>query len=78
MATVFDSDTAIGRWAIDELLQCYVSWREECHGVRLAYRRWADSEPAEGRLAYAGYVAALDREERAAQAYADHLERFLL
>jgi hypothetical protein len=78
MATAFDSDTAIGRWAIDELLQCYVSWREECHGVRLAYRRWADSAPAEGRLAYAGYVAALDREERAAQAYADHLERFLL
>jgi hypothetical protein len=78
MATVFDSDTAIGRWAIDELLQCYVSWREECHGVRLAYRRWIDSERAEGRLAYAGYVAALDREERAAHAYADHLERFLL
>jgi hypothetical protein len=78
MGTVFDSDTAVGRWAIDELLQCYVSWREECHGVRLAYRRWVDSTRDEGRLAYAGYVAALDREERAADAYAEHMDRFLL
>jgi hypothetical protein len=77
MGTVSGSDTAVGRWAIDELLECYVSWREECHGVRLAYRRWIDSERAEGRLAYAGYVAALDREERAARAYAGHIERFL-
>jgi hypothetical protein len=78
MGTVFDSDTAVFRWAIDELLESYVSWREECHGVRLAYRHWVDATPAEGRLAYAGYVAALDREERAAHAYADHMDRFLL
>ena len=77
MGTVFDSDTAVGRWAIDELLQSYVSWREECHGVRLAYRRWDGATRAEGRLAYAGYVAALDREEHAARAYAGHIERFL-
>ena len=77
MGTMFDSDTAVFRWAIDELLESYVSWREECHGVRLAYRRWIGSERAEGRLAYAGYVAALDREERAAGAYAGHIERFL-
>jgi hypothetical protein len=30
---------------------------------------------AEGSLAYAGYVAALDREEQAASTYADHVER---
>lgn len=77
MGTVFDSDTAVGRWAIDELLESYISWREECHAVRLAYRRWIDSERAEGRLAYAGYVAALDREEHAAGAYAGRIERFL-
>lgn len=77
MGTVFDSDTAVGRWAVDELLEDYVSWREECHAVRLAYQRWIDSTRADGRLAYAGYVAALDREEHAARAYAHHLGRFL-
>jgi hypothetical protein len=78
MGTVFSSDTALGRRAVDELLEGYVSWREECDAVRLAYQRWVDSARAEGRLAYAGYVAALDREEHAARAYATHLERFLL
>jgi hypothetical protein len=77
MGTVFDCDVAMGRWAIDELLQSYVSWREECHGVRLAYRRWVGASRAEGRRAYAAYVAALDREEHAARAYAGHIERFL-
>jgi hypothetical protein len=76
MATVFDSDTTLTRWAVDELLECYVSWREECHAVRLAYQRWVDSTRCEARLAYAGFVAALDREEHAARAYASHIERF--
>jgi hypothetical protein len=75
MGTVSGSDTALGRWAVDDLLEGYVSWREECQAVRLAYQRWVNSTRAEGRLAYAGYVAALDREEHAARAYARHLER---
>jgi hypothetical protein len=54
MRTVLDSETALGRRAIDALLECYVSWREECQEVRLA---------------------ALDREECAARAYAEHIER---
>jgi hypothetical protein len=76
MATVFDSDTAVGRWAVDQLLECYVSWREECHAVRVAYQRWVDSTRAEGRLAYGAFVAALDHEEHAARAYANELQRF--
>jgi hypothetical protein len=76
MGTVFGNDTALGRWAVDELLGCYVSWRRECHAVRLAYQRWADSTRADGRLAYAAHVAALDHEEHAARVYASHIERF--
>ena len=76
MRTEFGSDSAVGRWAGDELLECYLSWREECHAVRLAYQRWVDSAQAEGRLGYVGYVAALDREEQAARIYADRTERF--
>ena len=37
--------------------------------------RWVDSTRAEGRLAYARYVAALDREEHAARVYASQIER---
>jgi hypothetical protein len=76
MRTEFGSDTAVGRRAVDEVLECYLSWSEECHAVRLAYQRWVDSAQAEGRLGYAAYVAALDREDRAARIYADHMERF--
>jgi hypothetical protein len=75
MRPVFGSDTALVRWAIDELVECYLSWREECRAVQLAYQRWADCRRVEGRLSYAAYVAALDREERAARSYADHVER---
>ena len=60
---------------IDGLLECYVSWREECQAVRLAYQRWAGSDRDERRVAYAACHAALDREERAALTYAENVER---
>ena len=75
MHTVTDSATAFGQWAIDEMLECYISWREECAAVRAAYQQWADSDRRERGLVYAGYLAALDREERAARTYAGHVER---
>lgn len=74
MSTVIGIDTAVGRWAVDAMLERYVSWREECHAVWLAYQRWADSDRCERRLAHAAYLAALDREEHAARTYADHIE----
>lgn len=75
MRTVLDIDTALGGWAIDALLECYVSWREECQEVELTYQRWTRSAREQRRLAYAAYVAALDREDRAASTYAEHVER---
>lgn len=74
MRTVVESDTAYSRWAIDALLECYVSWREECQAVRLAYQRWSGSGRDARWLAYAAYVAAIDREECAAHKYAEHVE----
>jgi hypothetical protein len=76
MRTALGIDTALGRWMIDELLECYVAWREECHAVSLAYQRWVDGARSEAWRAYVGYVAALDREEHAARTYADRIERF--
>jgi hypothetical protein len=75
MNTEFDSDTALGQSAADDLAQCYVSWCEACYVVRLAYRLWVETPRAESCLTYAAYVAALDREERAAGIYADHIDR---
>ncbi len=74
MRTVIDSDTLLARSAVDVLLECYVRWREECHAVWLTYQTWADAGRGECRLAYAGYMAALDREERAASEFADQIE----
>jgi transcription initiation factor TFIIIB Brf1 subunit/transcription initiation factor TFIIB len=73
--TAASTYAALGRWVIDDLLEGYVSWREACQSVRLAYERWMASDRGEHGLAYAGYLAALDREERAARTYADHIAR---
>jgi hypothetical protein len=74
MSMVIPLDTALGRWAVDAHLERYVAWREECETVWHAYQRWVDADRHERWLAHAGYVAALDREERAARTYADHVE----
>jgi hypothetical protein len=66
-----DDNGVLTRWPIDALFELYVSWREECHTVWQAYGWWVDSGSRQRTLAYAGYVAALDREEQAARAYAD-------
>jgi hypothetical protein len=78
MTTVLASDAVPARWLIDQLveqlLERYVAWREECLTVWLAYERWADSDRGERKLAHAGYLAALDREQQAARVYADQVD----
>jgi hypothetical protein len=56
---------------LDELVDHYLCWQDECVTVRSAYEQWRSSPGHERRLAHATYVAALDREESAARAYAD-------
>jgi hypothetical protein len=63
------------RQLVDELIDAYVGWREECGALRLSYGRWHASVRRERRLAFAAYVAALDREERAATVYRSFLDR---
>jgi hypothetical protein len=75
MRTVADGNAAPARWAIDELLHSYVSWREECRAVSQAYQWWTAADRAERGAAYAVYSAALEREEHAARTYARHSER---
>jgi hypothetical protein len=47
----------------------YAGWREESRAVRITYERWRNADRDGEQFAWAAYVAALDREERAAHAY---------
>ena len=55
--------------SVDELFESYLRWREACDDLRAAYERWDDCPPGQRVLAFDGYLAALEREERAAHAH---------
>jgi hypothetical protein len=60
---------------VDELLDLYISWREESAAVAASYENWSASERRDSRLAFSAYLAALDREEHAAATYRSQVER---
>jgi hypothetical protein len=68
--------TALARTLlVDDVIDAYVNWREECLFVWDAYGRWSGGPPADATLAFAAYSAALDREERASASYAGLVSR---
>lgn len=60
---------------IDEAMDRYVEWREECETVYDAYANWSNASMEETELPFAAYSAALDREQSAATVYGRALER---
>lgn len=54
---------------VDELLESYLSWREECAALEVAYERWIRAAEADRACAFAAYSAQLDLEEHAARCY---------
>jgi hypothetical protein len=56
---------------VDELMEAYVDWREECHALHNAYECWSNVALDERNVAFAAYRAALDREEQASAVYAE-------
>ena len=60
---------------IDEMMDRYVDWREQCIALRNTYERWSTGPVAERKLAFATYRAALDLEEHASLVYADRINR---
>lgn len=60
---------------IDEVMERYVEWREECETVYDAYANWTNAPMDETDLPFAAYSAALDREQSAATVYGRALER---
>ena len=57
------------RSLVDQFIESWVCWREACEAVHSAYASWQQCEPAQRGLAFAGYRAALDREDQAAQVH---------
>jgi hypothetical protein len=60
---------------LDEAVDAYVDWREECTEVWDAYERWRRAPAADAPFAFSAYCAAVDREERASHMYAKLMTR---
>jgi hypothetical protein len=60
---------------VDLAVDAYVAWRRECVAVRDAYFVWRRARGAEAPRAFDAYDAALDREEVAANVYAQLISR---
>jgi hypothetical protein len=68
-------DIAIRNRLVDEAIERYVEWREECARVETAYRCWSNAGATEWTISFAIYHAALDREECAARVYSGAVSR---
>jgi hypothetical protein len=55
---------------LDETLDAYAEWLEECAAVRDAYRWWLDAPHNRKSAAFDDYLAALDNEQHTAELYA--------
>jgi hypothetical protein len=55
--------------AVADPVIAYAEWRFSSTAVWAAYRHWSKAGKAEAALAYAAFMAALDREDAAARAY---------
>ena len=59
------------RQLADMAIDAYANWREECLAVQDAYEDWTRTGAEHPPFAFEAYRRALDREERAANAYAE-------
>jgi hypothetical protein len=59
------------RQLADMAIDAYASWREDCVAVQDAYEAWTRNGAEHPPFAFEAYRRALDREERAANAYAE-------
>jgi hypothetical protein len=74
------TDAAGAARLVDEVIDRYVDWREECETVRSGYEAWWSGAEEERTIRFAVYNMALDREEWAAGLYSkstQRLRRFL-
>lgn len=60
---------------VDQLMDAYVAWREASVQLRDAYASWGAARRADTKEAFEQYAVALDKEGRAADAYASMTRR---
>jgi hypothetical protein len=65
---------AIRLEGLDASLDTYMNWRDESRALDECYRRWTVAAKGGRDIAFERYVAALDREERAAGGYRHFVE----
>ena len=70
-------DSQVTTVQIDRLIERYCDWRTDASIVRVAYGRFSEADAADRTLAFAAYLAALDRERSASDAYADQIRLVL-
>lgn len=59
----------------DEVLASHAEWQCRARAAGAAYQAWCEAERSERACRWAAYLAQLDGEQRAAEAYADTLRR---
>jgi hypothetical protein len=55
---------------VEEMMDCYIGWRDSAAAAADAYRRWADAPSGRCADRFLAYIAALDQEESAAIGFA--------
>ena len=60
---------------VDEAVLAYAEWRQASAAVWDAYGRWESTAGSDHSSAHAAYLAAVDQEQAAANAYADLVGR---
>jgi hypothetical protein len=60
---------------VGEAIDAYLDWRDECDAVWAASDLWAHASATDAPTAASAYLAALDREEHAANVYAHAITR---
>jgi hypothetical protein len=63
------------RRLVDQAIEAYVEWREQCSAVWVAYSYWEGASRSDAARWHAAYLAALDREERASEQYGRVIRR---
>jgi hypothetical protein len=61
--------------AADAFVDGYLCWRDESAAVESAYEQWRGVKRRDRTVAFAAYLAALDREEHAARVFRDCAEQ---
>ena len=54
---------------LDEVMDCYLRWRDASRSAAESYRHWTLAPRADRHIGFSRFAAALDREEEAAACY---------